>query len=369
MCSNCGIPANVETGEVFAERMMDTMNSATLAMMVSVGHRTGLFDTMAKLPAATVEEIAEAAGLNQRYVREWLGAMTTGRIVEHDGAAQTYRLPAAHAAWLTREASPNNLAASMQFMSVLGSVETQIVDCFRHGGGVRYEQFERFSEVMAEESAQTVVAVIAEHVVPMLGEETLERLRTGAQVLDVGCGSGRALVELATIFPNSRFTGYDLLPEAIEAATRHAAARGVSNVTFERRDVTEPFGFDRYDLVTTFDAVHDQAHPDRVLANIRAALKPGGTYLMQDIAMQTPHAENMDHPLAPFIYTISCMHCMTVSLAQGGMGLGAAWGKQLALAMLEEAGFDGVEVTQLPHDPQNFWYTMRKGAEVKTRAA
>ncbi len=187
-----------------------------------------------------------------------------------------------------------------------------------------YADYERVNQVIAEESAQTVVAVIADHIVPMLGDVMIQRLRDGAEVLDVGCGSGRALVELASMFPNSRFIGYDLLPEAIASAQRYAIACGVGNVTFAARDVSQPFGRDKFDLVTTFDAVHDQAQPDRVLAHIHAALKPGGTYLMQDIAMQTPHADNMDHPPGPFIYTISCMHCMSVSLAQDGMGLGAA---------------------------------------------
>ncbi len=369
MCSNCGIPAQLESDQAFAERMMNMMNEASLALMTSIGHRTGLFDTMADQASSTARQIADRAGLNERYVREWLGAMTTGRLVEHDAAAGTYRLPADHAAWLTRAASPNNIAAPMQFFAVLAGVESKIVDCFRHGGGVPYDRYDRFNEVMAEESAQTVVAVIADHVVPMLGDAMIDRLRAGAEVLDVGCGSGRALVELASLFPNSRFTGYDLLPDAIAAAQRHAAQRGVSNATFAVRDVAEPFGNEQFDLITTFDAVHDQARPDLVLANIHAALKPDGLYLMQDIAMQTPHGDNLDHPLGPFIYTISCLHCMSVSLAQGGMGLGAAWGRQMAVDMLNAAGFADVAVVQLDHDVQNFWYTMRKAPTARSAAA
>ena len=123
--------------EEFAERMLRTMNEAALALMVSVGHRTGLFDVMAGVPAATSAEIASTAGLDERYVREWLAVMTTGRIVEHDGEAGTYSLPAGHAAWLTRAAGMQNLATGMQYIGLMAMVEDQIVECFRHGGGSR----------------------------------------------------------------------------------------------------------------------------------------------------------------------------------------------------------------------------------------
>jgi DNA-binding IclR family transcriptional regulator len=127
--------------EEFAERMLRTMNEAALALMVSVGHRTGLFDAMAGMSAATSAEIASAAGLDERYVREWLAVMTTGRIVEHDGEAGTYSLPAGHAAWLTRAAGMQNLATGMQYIGLMAMVEDQIVECFRHGGGSRTRLF------------------------------------------------------------------------------------------------------------------------------------------------------------------------------------------------------------------------------------
>src|SRR5215813_150352 len=124
----------------FAERMLHMLNEGMLALMVSIGDRTGLFDVMAGMPAATSAEIASAAGLDERYVREWLAVMTTGRIVEHGGEAGTYSLPAGHASWLTRAAGMQNLAIGMQYIGVLAMVEDQIVECFRHGGGVRSEE-------------------------------------------------------------------------------------------------------------------------------------------------------------------------------------------------------------------------------------
>ena len=344
--------------EAFVERMLTILNDGALVLMTSIGHRTGLFDTMATLPAATSTGISQAAGLNERYVREWLAAMVTGGIVDYDPAARTYCLPPEHAAWLTRAASPNNLAVTAQLLPVLAAAEDGIVAAFHGGGGLPYAAYGRFHDVMAEDSGQTVVAALIDGILPLVPGLT-DALDRGIDVLDLGCGQGRALILMAQTFPNSRFTGYDLSHEAIATARAEAKKLGLANVEFVAADATHLPGDGRFDLIFTFDAVHDQAHPAIVLANIRRLLKPGGVYLMQDIDSATDVAENINRPLAPFIYTISCMHCMTVSLAQGGEGLGAAWGEQLALAMLKDAGFSEVETHRLEHDIMNLYYVCR----------
>jgi SAM-dependent methyltransferase len=117
---------------------------------------------------------------------------------------------------------------------------------------------------------------------------------------------------------------------------------------------------DKFDLITAFDAIHDQPKPDLVLQNIYQSLSPKGVFLMQDILASTPLKDNISHPLGTFLYTISCMHCMTVSLSQNGAGLGAMWGKEKAVSMLKEAGFDNIEVKTLPHDFQNYYYVAHK---------
>jgi SAM-dependent methyltransferase len=339
----------------FAEELLKTINHAGAALMLSVGHRTGLFEAMKAAGPATSAGLAKKAGLNERYVREWLGAMATAGIVALDKDSGRYSLPQAHAALLGRDAEKGNMATMFQFVAVLGGVESRIVDCFRTGGGVPYEAFDRFHETMAEESAQTVVAALESGIIPLV-PGLAERLEAGIDVADIGCGSGRAMIHLARLFPASRFTGYDLCADAITAAKREAG--GLPNLRFEVKDVAalEAGGFD---LIFTFDAVHDQAHPARVLQNIHRLLRPGGIYLMQDIDAASEVADNIGGPLAPFIYTISCMHCMSVSLSQGGDGLGAAWGEQLALAMLKDAGFRNVETHRLPHDIMNIYYVCR----------
>ncbi|TDI88676.1 MAG: class I SAM-dependent methyltransferase [Candidatus Dadabacteria bacterium] len=345
--------------EQFAERMMTILNHGALNLMISIGYRTGLFDVMSELPASTSEEIAKAAGLNERYVREWLGAMVTGGIIDHYHEKKSYSLPEEHAVWLTRKAVPNNIAVTTQWISLLGSVEDKIVECFKNGGGVPYEAFKRFHEVMSDESYQTVIVPLLDQTLPLI-EGIKERLEEGINVLDVGCGSGFALVHMAREFPNTRFTGYDISEEAIDRGTAHAAQYGLTNVTLIAKDVAEFDDVQKYDLITTFDAIHDQADPDRVLSNINRALKDDGVYLMQDIAGSSHVHNNMDHPLAPLLYTTSCMHCMTVSLSQNGKGLGAMWGKELATDMVKNAGFTQVEIKEQPHDPINYYYIIRK---------
>jgi 2-polyprenyl-3-methyl-5-hydroxy-6-metoxy-1,4-benzoquinol methylase len=345
--------------EAFAEQVLGILNSGALALMTSIGHRTELFDTMAEMPPSTSQQIADAAGLNERYVREWLGAMVTGRFVEYDPVNKTYFLPTEHAAFLTRAAGSDNIAPFAQYIPLLANVEDQIIDCFYEGGGVPYSEFKRFHEVMAEDSGQTIVSALFEHVLPLV-PGLAESLQRGIAVLDVGCGSGRALNKLAQAYPNSRFMGYDFSEEAIANASTEAIRRQLNNIEFHVQDAATFDEPNRYDLITTFDAIHDQARPDRVLRNIYNALRPNGIYLMQDIHASTDVSGNMDHPAAPLLYTISCMHCMTVSLASGGMGLGAMWGREKALKMLAEAGFKSVEIKRLAHDFQNDYYILRK---------
>lgn len=359
MCSNCGINIDEEKSGEFAERMMTILNHGALNLMISIGYRTGLFDVMSELKPSGSEEIASAANLNERYVREWLGAMVTGEIVVYDLDNKTYSLPMEHAAWLTRASVPNNIAVTTQWISVLGAVEDKIVDCFHNGGGVPYEAFERFHEVMSDESNQTVIAPLLDQTLPLV-DGLREKLEEGIEVMDLGCGSGFALVHMAKEFPNSNFTGYDISKEAISRGNAHAAEHGLSNVNLIAKDVAKIDDMKKFDFIATFDAVHDQADPDKVLKNINNALKDDGVYLMQDIAGSSHVHNNMDHLIGPFIYTISCMHCMTVSLSQDGKGLGAMWGKELAADMLKNAGFTQVEIKELPHDPINYYYIVKK---------
>jgi 2-polyprenyl-3-methyl-5-hydroxy-6-metoxy-1,4-benzoquinol methylase len=357
---NLTFPAlDADRAERFASRMVEILNGGALALMTSIGHRAGLFDVMARLDFATSRKIADEAGLVERYVREWLGAMVTGGIVDHDPLHGTYRLPREHAASLTRDARPGNLATTAQWIALLGSVEDRVLECFERGGGVPYSAYGRFHQVMAEESDQTIVAALVAAILPLVpgGIEALER---GIDVLDVGCGSGRALNTMAAAFPRSRFVGYDFSFEAITAARAEARERGLSNASFEVRDVADLRTQARFDLVTAFDAIHDQAHPADVLCGVARALRPGGAFLIQEVRGTSHVHLDAANPLAPLLYTVSCLHCMTVSLAVGGAGLGAMWGAETAQRMLEEAGFHDLVMHELPHDGMSMYCVARR---------
>ena len=358
------IPVEVDTtkAQAFAGRLLTALNDAALCLMVSVGHRTGLFDVMTQSPPATSEELASRAGLDERYVREWLGAMVTARVVTIDPATSCFTLPSEHAVFLSRAAVADNMAVFAQYVAVMGSVEDEIVECFRHGGGVPYERFRRFHEVMAEDSGQSVLSSLESHILPLVPGLT-DRLVQGIRVLDVGCGRGRVLNRLAERYPRSRFMGMDLSTDAIRFARDEAQQNSLDNTEFLIVDLST---FDAsaesesFDFITTFDAIHDQAKPLNVLKGIHRALKPEGVYLMQDINGTSHMDRDVDHPIGTFLYAISCMHCMTVSLAQGGEGLGAMWGEEKTREYLQKAGFRSITTHRLAHDIQNNWYVVRK---------
>ena len=349
-----------ETAEAFTERMIAAIDGASLALLVSIGHQTGLLDTIAGLPPSTSTRIAEAAGLNERYVREWLGGMTTGHVVDYDAATRTYSLPAHRAGVLTRAAGPDNLALVALFLPLLSEVEQKVIGCFGEGGGLPYSEFPRFHTLMAEMSGAVFDRALVDVVLPLVASLP-ERLRSGADVADFGCGSGHAINVMAQAFPASRFTGIDFSEEAIATGVQEAARLGLNNATFESHNLTDLDKTDAFDVITVFDAIHDQAQPARVLENIYAALRPGGVFLMADIKASSRLEENVDVPMSTYLYTTSLMHCMTVSLALDGAGLGAAWGRQLATKMLGDAGFDDVQVAEVESDPINNYYLAYKG--------
>ena len=348
-----------KTAEVFSETIAETINSAAVALMISVGHRTGLFEVMTRLPSSGSDGIAETAGLSERYVREWLAVMVTGGIVLYDPHDKTYRLPPEHAACLINGAPLGNYAVAALAIPLMGRIEEQILNCFETGEGTSYKDYPCFHHMMAQDSAQTVVDQLFDSVLPLVPGLTA-RLQQGIDVLDAGCGAGRALVAMAKHFPESRFTGYDLSSDAIDTAQQAAQDSGLQNLTFEVKDLSWFNRPNSFDFVTSFDAVHDQRDPQALLYALYRALRGDGVYLMQDIGGSASLEKNMDFPMASYLYAISCTHCMPVSIGQGGQGLGTMWGWETAQEMLETAGFDAPELHRLPHDPMNVWFVARK---------
>jgi SAM-dependent methyltransferase len=345
--------------EEFGGRMVRLLNESSLSLLISIGHQTALFDTLAGLPPSSSARIASAAGLEERYVREWLGGMVTGGIVEYDPESSQYSLPAEHAISLTRASGTNNLAFFTQYIPVLAGVEPEIVRCFRQGGGVPYAAFPRFQAVQGEETRALYDETLLSRTIPAV-PGLREKLAEGILVADIGCGQGHAVNLLAAAFPRSSFTGYDFSKDAIAAARAEAKQMGLDNARFEVRDVSTVGAREEFDLITAFDAIHDQKAPATVLGNIHRALKEDGIFLMADIEASSHLHENAEHPFGPLLYAISTLHCMTVSLALGGEGLGTVWGEQKALEYLAEAGFGEVERRKIEGDALNVYFIARK---------
>ena len=351
---------NIIETEEFAGQLMEMLNHSATMVMISIGHRLELFDKMARLSPISSQLLADTCHLNERYVREWLAALTCGGVIDYDAENKLYSLSQAKAGCLTRAATPDNLAVMAQLIPMMGTVHDRIIECFKSGEGLSYGDYPCFHTFMAEDSSQTVVAALFDHIIPLIPGLGL-KLESGIDVMDAGCGRGLALLELAQAYPNSRFVGYDLCEEAFAPTQQKAAMLGITNLRFEALDLQY---FDKeacFDLVTTFDAVHDQSDPAGLLARIAKALKPGGVYLMQDIGGSSYLEKNVDHPVAPLLYSVSCMHCTPVSLGQGGPGLGTMWGEELAMEMLQQAGFSKLQAHRLDHDPFNIYVVAECG--------
>lgn len=342
--------------EVVAGRVIEILNDGAICILAGIGHELGLFEALAALPPATSAQVADAAGLDERYVREWLGGMVTAGFVGYDPTDRTYRVSADHSPFLAG-AGADNLARVMRYVSLMGEVTPRIIEKFRTGGGLSYADYPGFHDLQAAESAAVNDASLIDTIIPLTGAR--DRLESGIAVADLGCGEGHAINLLARAFPASDFVGYDFSEEALVAARAEAAAWGLTNARFETVDVAELNEEATYDMVLTFDAIHDQARPATVLSNVHRALRPTGTYLMVDINAQSNVEDNLDLPWASFLYAISTLHCMSVSLGQGGEGLGTVWGVQTAERMLREAGFSDVVRHDLEDDPFNAYFVAR----------
>ena len=359
-----------EKMEQFGQRMTDILNAGALNLALALGYKHRIFHVLERFGAPVLPgEIAKEAGLALRYVKEWLGIMATGRIVEisaSDSGESLYYLPREHAALLTGSSGDSNMGVYTQEIPLLTTCAMDAVSKgFTTGAGVPFSQYPDFQAFMAELSNARHRQVLVDQFIPRVDNgHLLERLQEGIQVCDIGCGEGVAVNLMAHAFPDSHFIGIDNFKAAINKARKDAARLGLDNAEFCLEDAATLKDTNRFngqfDYVVAFDAIHDQTRPLETLQSVGAILAPKGIFSMVDIDAATEQAANMDHPLAPFLYTVSLMHCMPVGLNDKGAGLGMMWGREQAVAMLESAGFDRIEVLSMEHDPFNLHFLCRR---------
>jgi ubiquinone/menaquinone biosynthesis C-methylase UbiE len=341
---------NPDLVKQFAGKLLNIYTGGVLTKLIDIGYEVGLFEASKRGPG-TSDELSERSGLNERYVREWLGAMTTSGIYSYDPESKRYTLPEEHAALLTGD-SAQNLCPHSQMINHFGTHLPRLVECFRAGGGIPYSAYRpAFTQCMDDLWRRIYDQQLLSGFIGVV-EGLPERLRQGLRVLDIGCGTGHAMNILAWEFPSSRFYGYDIAEDAIERARAEAKKMNLTNSSFELVDVTYLPSEPKFDVITAFDAIHDQKAPESVLRSANQALAPDGTFLMIEFKFSSNVEDNIKNAFAPLYYGISLMHCMPVSLAVGGTGLGTVWGEQTARQLLAEAGFKSVKVLDVPR-PQN----------------
>ena len=356
--------------ESFSQKMIDILNYGALNLAMGIGYRTGLYEVLDTIGRPeTVQRIAEQAGLNARYVREWLGIMATAGVVDisqDDDGTDRFYLPKPHADLITKRAGSSNLGVYMQEIPLLTTCAMEaVVEGFRTGQGIDYDHYPKFQQFMSELADAKHERILVDHFLPSVDDGRLvERLKSGIRVCDLGCAEGVALLLMAEAFPDSRFVGIDFSEEVILTARRKGEQKRLENVEFVHLDaatLTLNDDYERaFDYVTAFDSIHDQTQPLQALKGIHHILDRDGLFSMIDIAASTNLTGNLDHPMGPFLYTVSLMHCMPVGLVEGGTGLGMMWGREKAVAMLKEAGFEHAEVIEMPYDAFNLHFFCRK---------
>lgn len=321
------------------QRFMGDLRGWLALWLLTVGHRTGLLAAV-RSGAGTAQEVAVRAGTHERSTREWLAGMTAAGYLRHE--AGVFSMPAGQAALFEGGVLPFDPTVLLSFPDVLGRLQTQVEQSVRDGRGVPYAVYQpEFSAAQDAMSAPLYEMFLVQDWVPSV-EGLADRLEAGADVADIGCGGGRALCLLAATYPRSRFTGYDVDDAALELARARAGREGLTNVRFEHRDVADLGVHGALDVVLAVDAVHDQAAPAEVLASVARALRPEGVFVMVEPTATGDLDEDAANPMAVMGYTSSLAHCIQVSLAEGGPGLGGMWGSAGARRLLAETGFSRV---------------------------
>ncbi len=346
--------------------LFSKLEGAMTSGMVHLGDRLGLYRTLATAPSGgwTTKELAAAAGLQERWVREWAHNQAAAKLLEWsdgaDGVERFSMAPEAVAVLADADHPAFGMGMFHRLPQTMHLLE-EIAVSFRTGVGLDYDAFGPEGAAGIERSFgpwyRNFLVPVA---LPAL-DGVVERLEVGARAIDIGCGAGLAVLTMAAAFPQSRFDGYDISEHALARGRDLAPRRGLENAAFHqaRRD---PIPSDRsVDFVTTFDCIHDMTDPAGMMEVIRGAIRDDGVWLLVDIKGRDSFAENVEkNPMAPMMYGVSVMSCMSSALSEpGGAGLGTlGLPESLARLMTADAGFTRFRRLAIDH-PVNAFYEVR----------
>lgn len=341
--------------DAFVGKVLADTAALAVTVMSSIGDRLGLFKNLAEQGSATSKELAERAQVHERYAREWLGAMASAGYLEYDPATCRFTLPPEHIPVLAQEGGPVFFGGVQEEVIGLAGPINPLMQAFRNGGGVSMEAYDPSTwEGLTRFTSGWFENLLVPVWLPAM-PEVQAKLERGALVADVGCGHGKALIKLAQTYLQSRYIGYDNFAPSIEQARSNAQEAGVADrVRFEHRDVSRGLP-EQYDVITTFDVVHDAVNPRELLRAIRQGLRPNGRYVCLEINSSDKLEENIGL-LGSFFYSVSVLYCMTTSLACHGEGLGTVGLPESKMReFCAKAGFSGVRRVPM-ENPFNILY-------------
>ena len=341
-----------------AIRVVTDMGGAFQMALAYIGDQLGLFKAIHGAGAITSQELADKTELDERYVREWLRSMVASQYLDFEAASGRYVMTDEQAFVLADEDSPMFVGGAFAFTTPSMYNTPRVMDSFRRGGGVPYREIGGDVPCAIERFFRPgyVNFLTGQWLATVPG--LTNRLTDGIDAVDVGCGRGQSTVQMAKAFPNSRFVGIDYHRDSIASAMKLAADEGVENVTFIDAGADQIPTDRKYQLVTSFDCIHDMTDPVGALRSIRKVMAEDGVYLWSEPNASREAVENQN-PIGRVFHAVSPMHCLTVSLAHGGAGLGTVIGEQGARELAEEAGFSEFEKLAIDN-PFNQFFALKK---------
>ena len=344
--------------KLYSFALFSKLEGAVTAGMVHLGDQLGLYAAMksADVPLTTAQ-LAERAGLDERWVREWAYNQAAAKLIEVDSQERFSLSPEAAAVLATPDHPAFGMGMFHRLPQTMESL-TRVRESFVTGVGHDYDSHGPQGAVGIERSFEPWSnAFLLPSVLPAL-EGVVERLTAGARVIDIGCGAGSAVLLMAKAFPRSSFVGYDISRFALDRANEKLAMSALKNASFsDPRESPIPDDHS-VGLVTTFDCMHDMTHPQRIMQLIRSAVAEDGTWLLVDIKALDTFEQNVGkNPMASLMYGISVLSCMSSALSEpdgaglGTLGLSANKARQMA----GEAGFTRFRKLDIDHSVNAFY--------------